>query len=686
MSEPLADISPNKVYGSSQIPLSQPPLEDPITLASEDSEYSVIDYNIQQTFSSSRIGEKHLRSVNNSPMKVMKKAKYDDSTKENHDITFDDDDDFLNRIQSKFAKLEEHTASFDGDLSGFSEALEGGVGISREAEEQIGEKSVDRQILRESYRREKSVERSSALNTPTKTNFSLSTPNRHSWSSPKSDPATPGTVTPRANGAPSRLANLSQYSKSPESTPGNTERTQNLLLDFTAQFNAIKSFPPPQTPTRSRRRSNSASPTKRTRDGESPSKKPLPAVTPMERKFLLDFDIPPPPTPRSIPSITPKEVENIKSQFLAQIAQIRAEMAGKDAQIQTLKDAVSDAERRASNGIVELRQVREEMEDMSARSLLIESKLTEAGHVVHELQGQVEEGNKQLDEARSERDSSKQERDSFKKEIDELRRENEEVSDALLKTKQELASAKKNLIVEQQKRSSLPGSPARGQGANGADVEAAVEKAVAAANATKDMEISQAVEKVAKELHTLYKSKHEQKVTALKQSYAKRWEKRVNELEAKNSELITANNELSNKIMQIEEENEEHLNLSAPVVSPRDLENRREEIEKLETKVAKAQEEIKTLQAELALERQEKGELVLAVDELLALGGAPGVSENGMESLRGSISRASGVGIARGLSPVKQEKETKSSSSLRGGIERMGGGGHASKGRFGFPA
>ncbi|KAK6524895.1 hypothetical protein TWF281_011792 [Arthrobotrys megalospora] len=696
MSEPLIDISPNKVYGTSQTPSAQPPLDDPIALASEGSEYSVIDYNLPKSFSSSGIGEKHSRSVHSSPMKVMKKPKYDihdESMKENHDISFaDDDEDFLARLSGKLGRGDEHTAhsmSFDANLSGFSDALvEGGVGVSREAEEQMGERSVDRQILRESYRRERSMERGSPFNTPTKTNYSLATPNRHSWSSPKSDPVTPGTVTPRANGQPSRLATLSQYSKSPESTPGNNEKTQNLLLDFTAQFNAIKANPPPQTPTRSRRRSQSSSPTKRTRDGsESPSKRALPAPTPMERKFLLDFDIPPPPTPRSIPSITPKEVENLKSQFLAQIAQLKAEIAGKDTQIHTLKDSVSDAERRASNGIVELRQVREEMEDMSARTMLIESKLSEAGRAVQEFQGQIEEGNLLLDEARNERDSVMQDRDFLKKEVDELRRENEQVSDSLLKTKQDLASAKKDLIVERQKRSA-PNSPARGLGGNNVDVEAAVEKAVAAANATKDMEVSQAVEKVAKELHTLYKSKHEQKVSALKQSYTKRWEKRVNELEAKNNDLTTANNELSNKIMRMEEENEEHLNLSGPVISPHDAEEQREEIEKLEEQVAKAQEQIKTLQEELSIERQEKGELVLAVDELLALGGAPGLAENGVGNLRGSISRASGAGIAKALTPVKaeKEKETKSSSGIRGGIEKMGNGANTAKGRFGFPS
>ncbi|KAF3211320.1 hypothetical protein TWF192_008710 [Orbilia oligospora] len=661
MSEPLIDISPNKVYGTSQTPSAQPPLDDPINLASEDSEYSVIDYNIPKSFSSSGIGEKHLRSAHNSPMKVMKKPKYDihdESMKENHDISFaDDDEDFLARISSKLGRGDElttHSMSFDANLSGFSDVMvEGGAGVSRETEEQMGEIGE-----------------------------------RQSWSSPQSDPVTPGTVTPRVTGQRSRLATLSQYSKSPESTPGNNERTQNLLLDFTAQFNAIKANPPPQTPTRSRRRSQSSSPTKRTRDGsESPSKQPLPAPTPMERRFLLDFDIPPPPTPRSIPSVTPKEVENIKSQFLAQIAQLRAELAGKDAQINTLKDSVSDAERRASNGIVELRQVREEMEDMSARTMLIESRLSEAGRAVQEFQGQIEVGNRLLDEARNERDSVVQDKDFLRKELEELRREHEQVSDSLLKTKQDLASTKKDLIVERQKKSA-PNSPARGSGGSGVDVEAAVEKAVAAANATKDMEVSQAVEKVAKELHSLYKSKHEQKVSALKQSYSKRWEKRVNELEAKNNDLTNTNNELSNKIMRMEEESEEHLNLSGPVLSPHDMEDRREEIEKLEAQFAKAQEQIKTLQEDLSAERREKGELVLAVDELLALGGAPAMADNGVNNLRGSISRASGASIAKAMTPAKEEKdkETKSSSGIRGGIERMGNGANPSKGRFGFPS
>ena len=53
-------------------------------------------------------------------------------------------------------------------------------------------------------------------------------------------------------------------------------------------------------------------------------------------------------------------------------------------------------------------------------------------------------------------------------------------------------------------------------------------------------EVEMAVERVARELHALYKSKHETKVAALKKSYEGRWEKRVRELEARAEELAHA--------------------------------------------------------------------------------------------------------------------------------------------------
>ncbi|MCV5163677.1 hypothetical protein OFB65_25305, partial [Escherichia coli] len=61
---------------------------------------------------------------------------------------------------------------------------------------------------------------------------------------------------------------------------------------------------------------------------------------------ILDFDIPPMPTPRSVPTITPRELETLKSGFLSEISSLKASLSGKEAEVTSLKTAVSDAEKR----------------------------------------------------------------------------------------------------------------------------------------------------------------------------------------------------------------------------------------------------------------------------------------------------------------------------------------------------
>ena len=56
--------------------------------------------------------------------------------------------------------------------------------------------------------------------------------------------------------------------------------------------------------------------------------------------------------------------------------------------------------------------------------------------------------------------------------------------------------------------------------------------------------VDAAVERVAQELHTLYKNKHEDKVKALKKSYQARWEKKIHDLESRLDELSRENEEL----------------------------------------------------------------------------------------------------------------------------------------------
>lgn len=68
-----------------------------------------------------------------------------------------------------------------------------------------------------------------------------------------------------------------------------------------------------------------------------------------------DFEIPPAPTPRSIPTITPRELESLKSGFMSEISSLKATLSGKEAEVASLKKAVADAERRVGEALEEVR-------------------------------------------------------------------------------------------------------------------------------------------------------------------------------------------------------------------------------------------------------------------------------------------------------------------------------------------
>jgi len=328
---------------------------------------------------------------------------------------------------------------------------------------------------------------------------------------------------------------------------------------------------------------------------------------------------------------------------------------GKDAEITSLKKSISETERRSANNTVELRQCREEIEDMSARSGVLESKLQEAAKILTEARDEIEDRGRQIERFKDDYDSAQEELEYNRKQLGEAQQQ-------LVDSKRELAATKQDLIVEQQKKS----TPTKSSSGSTIDVEAAVSKAVAAANATKEADITAAVEKVAKELHSLYKSKHEQKVSALKSSYASRWEKRVKELEARNMELSSSNNNLTSELRRIEDAKDE--SLSGPIISSEDFENLKADLASRDRELKKTQEQIKKLNQEIELERQEKGELVAVVDEFMAMGGAN-------TTAFGSLNKMPTMSPARNDSSGNTDWK---SNSLRGGIEKMGGGGSTS--------
>ncbi|KAK9454047.1 central kinetochore-associated-domain-containing protein [Dipodascopsis uninucleata] len=83
-----------------------------------------------------------------------------------------------------------------------------------------------------------------------------------------------------------------------------------------------------------------------TDDDETPTREHQSQNTaPLQATSLLDLDFPI-VTPRSIPSISTRQVESLKGEYLSQIASLKAELAGKDAELNSLRTSLRDAEDR----------------------------------------------------------------------------------------------------------------------------------------------------------------------------------------------------------------------------------------------------------------------------------------------------------------------------------------------------
>ncbi|RPB01030.1 hypothetical protein L873DRAFT_1735628 [Choiromyces venosus 120613-1] len=423
-----------------------------------------------------------------------------------------------------------------------------------------------------------------------------------------------------------------QSSPDSPASPPNHNQTTNLLLDFTQQFDAITSRPPmPSTPLH--RRTKSASPTKGGK--ASPSKFALPPVTPTEKKFfnLLDFSPGVLASPRSVPSITPREVDQLKASFASQLSQLRAELNGREAEIIGLRDALRQSEVRyadANNGMKQQEDEFEEERNNWQNTKIELRQLFEAERI--EKETLVREMEKREDELRMLRERAE---DALKEVADAKRRVTYAEEEAARAKKEAETAWKHAEKIQSTGSAAAPSSP------RSANVQAEVEK-------------------VARELHSLYKAKHETKVTALKKSYEARWEKKVLVLQ---TELDTQNKRCEELEAQIQEKNEE--DMTANIKYSTAASNTAEELAGLRG-------EVKRLEVELETERREKGELVGAVEELLSIqagsnatGGVELAAEE-REKVTRRVARVSGVGFGGSIG---------SNSGLKSGIERMGGGG-----------
>ncbi|KAI5797333.1 hypothetical protein DFH27DRAFT_561856, partial [Peziza echinospora] len=445
-------------------------------------------------------------------------------------------------------------------------------------------------------------------NTPTPTN------NHHNLNSNQATPV------------PSNAAqNLLMMSSPTPSTPL-------LLDDFTMQFNAVNnptygtgrslfSASPSggggATPRGASRSDTISTPLRRPPSSSSSNGGGGGGANSNSNPFLLDFDIPAPPTPRSIPTMTLREVETLKATYLTQLAELKSQVLGKDAEANSLRHALQDAESRCG-------ALREEVDSLASELAASDERMDNFREGVLR---QVESERRGWDEERGamQRDAEIA-RIRFGREVEDIkgafgemermvndgaRREDEvraeleglrgEYSKLLVQKQQQEEHFREfqHQVHLQQEQHKLQLHEAEMQGRTVAECSRCTGKHVSddppppyppppppagAPNPTQQAQsdaTKSEVDRIAKELHILYKQKHETKVAALKA----RWEKKIRGLEGENERLRTQQQ------------------TNPP--QPPDVAAMKAEIEKLRVEVEK--------------ERKEKGDLVGAVEEMLAL-------------------------------------------------------------------
>lgn len=356
---------------------------------------------------------------------------------------------------------------------------------------------------------------------------------------------------------------------------------------------------------------------------------------------LLDFDLPPPPTPQSIPTVTPRELETLKSGFMSEISSLKATLSGREAEVSSLKQAVADAERRVGEAMEEVRNEAARKESLELEQTEWQRRGEEMESVLREVKADIVEG--------------EQEKALLVKKVEEVEKGKEQLESRMVELESRLAAAGNN---------STPSNTTSGSTTEGTSAEETAR------------EVQDAVEKVARELHILYKGKHETKVAALKKSYETRWEKRVREAENKvkgveeeNARLREDRENSRTTASQTIKNREEISSLIGHAKDEHEAEKRvlEAQIKGLQQEMAALREDRQSLQTDLKMERAEKGELVAAVDEWLAMQHQqPAAAESGA----GTTSTPQGS-----ASPEPADPSEFNQSSMRRSTSHSSGGG-----------
>ena len=488
---------------------------------------------------------------------------------------------------------------------------------------------------------------------------------------------------------PKRRGRQPSPSHSPSPTPRrNTYQAAdgdntNLLLDFTQQIESF-SCASRRTPSKM----NSASPMKFQsqpnllsfiNNQRSPGKGNYMPSTPAERQSilnLLDFELPPAPTPRSIPTVTARELESLKSQYLSEISSLKATLSGKCAEVDSLKKAVADAERRVGQAQEELREESSAKDYAERERTEWEKKGQEVEEILQAIRKEVMSNEKDMEQLQ-------------------CRLQESEIHVADAQSRE--ADARVAAAEAERKAAALAAS------ADGTEQIASAEHIAKQVQ----KELDEKIGAISSELHAVYKKKHETKVATLKKSYEARAEKKCAELQKRIGELSKQNEELQlskdatfSGVIATGATADASAGHQADL---RRLEEQKVEIEQQKAKLAGMFQELDSVKGQQALllqsleaERAEKGELVAAAEEMLGLqhdaaGTDRSAAVAGMDDFKRSISRCSGLrpptgssmGESRigrgGLTGLARPTTTGLKSRLATNIERMGNGG-----RMGF--
>jgi hypothetical protein len=457
-----------------------------------------------------------------------------------------------------------------------------------------------------------------------------------------------GQATPRTSQKRSSPSRSPSPTTRRQKTPAmqNHDGTTSFLIDFTQQMEGVSSYRQ-GSPAKSATESNllqyingQRSPNKHRQSYATPSK-------PSNILNLLDFELPPAPTPRSIPTITVRELESLKSSYLSQISSLKATLSGREAEVESLKRAVGDAERRVGEAQEALREEKCRREHVEQEKAGWERR----GHEVEKVLKNVKE----------EVLKSEAEKEDLIRKMEETERRAEDAEARAMKAEERFADA----------------LAARAESDNNGDATAVEEQVQRLFNAQIDAKIEQ----VSRELHAVYKEKHERKVATLKKSYEARSERKCADLQARLADLEKQNDDLLAA---------KDATFSGPVPDAgadaelkAQLEEHKALLSRLEQEMFTSRQQQEQLMRELQQERIEKGDLVAAVDEMLALQSETGPAQGAMsvvEDFRKSISRPSGLrapgGVAGGSKiggPAGLHRSTSGGKSrLQANIERMG--------------